>query len=141
MKAEEYKNMVKRYFDALNSKNLDALDELFEKDYVSHENPPRPDGIGVEQFKKFMSDFYSSYPDGHFTVEEILVDGNAVVVRWRCDATHTGPTPSLHIPATGKKIVIIGCTVEHVRNGKFYDEWGYWDQSALLEQLGVLSPT
>ena len=141
MSAEEYKNMVNRYFDALNNQNLDALDELFVENYVSHENPPRPDGIGVEQFKKFIASFYSSYPDAHFTVEEILIDGDAIAIRWRCEATHTGPTPNLHIPPTGKKVFIIGCTIEHVKNGKFFDEWGFWDQSALLEQLGVLPPT
>jgi steroid delta-isomerase-like uncharacterized protein len=138
MSAEQYTNMIQRYFDALNTKNLDYLDEFYEENYVSHENPPRPDGVGDDKFKEFMTNLYSAYSDAHFTLEEMLVDGDTVVARWRFDGTHTGPSLNLNIPATGKKIVIIGCGIYHIRNGKVYDEWGYWDQSALLEQLGIL---
>jgi predicted ester cyclase len=44
----------------------------------------------------------------------------------------------MRIAPTGKKVFLTACTVTHMKDGKIADEWMYTDQSALLEQLGVL---
>jgi steroid delta-isomerase-like uncharacterized protein len=141
MSAEEYKAMVYRVYEAINNRNLDILDELHSQNFVSYANPPRLDKVGLEQSKKFLADILSSFPDLHTSIEEILVEGDAIAYRWVLKATHTGFSPSLPIPPTGKEVTLIGCSLLHVKDGKFVDEWEYWDQTALLEQLGVLPPT
>ena len=134
------KTLIHRLYEALNSRNLDVLDELFAENYISHANPPRPDLVGVKDSKELLANYLSAFPDLHVSVEEILADGDAVAYRWILEGTHTGSNLILPIPATGKKVTIIGCSLLHVKDGKFVDEWEYWDQTALLEQLGVMSP-
>ncbi len=43
----------------------------------------------------------AAFPDVHFTIEELLVDGNRVILRWRNEGTHEGEF--MGIPATGRK--------------------------------------
>jgi predicted ester cyclase len=53
---------------------------------------------------------------------------------------HTGTSPSLPIPPTGKEVALQGCTVVHVKDGKVSEEWEYSDYLGFLQQLGVVSP-
>ena len=138
MSEKEYTALVHRLFDGLNRRNLDVIDECCTADYISHDNPPRPDSIGPAQSKSFMEAFFTAYPDAHFTIEEILVSGDTTAVRWHYEATHTGATPAMKIAPTGKKVYLMACSVYHLKDGKIAEEWMYTDQTALLEQLGVL---
>ena len=138
MSVDEYKNNIHRLFEAINQHNLDVYDELYQDNCVFHGTPPMPDSVGLEPQKEYMKAFFAAYPDAHFTMEEILISGDSIATRWRYEATHTGETPARRIPPTGKKVVVTACSVNHVKDGKITDEWIYTDQSALLQQLGVL---
>ena len=46
MSAQENRDLVKKYFDAVNEGNLDVVDEVFETNY-SHHDPANPDPNGV----------------------------------------------------------------------------------------------
>jgi predicted ester cyclase len=64
--------------------------------------------------------------------------GDTAVVRWPWEATHSGVSPSLGIPPTGKRVGIVGCSVFHFKNGKIVEQWEYSDMLGLLQQLGVI---
>ena len=48
-------------------------------------------------------------------------------------ATVTGET----IPPTRRRATVSGAMVTEARNGKLVRGWFYWDQLALLSQLGI----
>jgi len=77
------------------------------------------------------------FPKYELFADEIIAEGNRVVVRARMTGRHEG---ILHgIPPTFKTIdlpFVIGYEVE---NGKIVHHWLFADQVLLMEQLGVTS--
>jgi predicted ester cyclase len=125
--SEELKPMIRKIFEeAYNKGNLEVLDELIAPNYLRHQ-PPMKKVEGVEAYKKFVADVRSAYTNFNIRLEEILVDGNKTVVRITLTGKHTGKTPTLMAPPTGKEISMVGCVVSTWENGKVVEEWVYND--------------
>jgi predicted ester cyclase len=71
-------------------------------------------------------------------VEEVIAEGDTVVVRWTGDATHTGALQGF--PATSKVVTTSGMTTYRVAGGRIGESWHVWDAPGLLQQLGVVPP-
>lgn len=69
-----------------------------------------------------------------------LPDGS-VVAEWRMTARHTGPLAlddGAALPATGRPLDLRGAIFAEVEDGQIQNFRQYWDESDLLEQLGLL---
>jgi predicted ester cyclase len=62
----------------------------------------------------------------------------AAAMRWTWEAVHSGTSPSLGVPATGKRVRSVGCSVFRFRDGKVAEQWEYGDMLGLLQQLEVI---
>ncbi len=136
MSLEQNKAVARRVFDEVwNGRNLDVLDEVLTDDYRN--NTPEfgvtPDRQGVKQWTQGV---HQAFPDGRFTVEEMVAEGDRVVTRWTAEGTHT--QPFLEIPATNKRVKVAGVTMDRIEDGKIAEGWTYWDRLDLLQQLGVV---
>lgn len=127
----------KIYEEAYNQGSLDVLDELIDPDYLRHQ-PPMKDVKGLDAYKKFVADVRNAYTNFEIRKEDVLVDGNKTVVRITLTGKHTGKTPTLMAPPTGKEIAMVGCTVATWENGKIVEEWAYNDYMGLTQQFGVM---
>ena len=76
------------------------------------------------------------FPDLHFVVEDLIGEGDKVVVRYTISGTNTGPF--MGRPPSGKAATWGGVTVITVKGGKFQEEWVYPDRLSLLQQVGVI---
>jgi len=66
-----------RMGEAINSGDLDALDDVMSPDVVDHD--PAPDqGAGPEGFKQFFTMMRSAFPDLHVEVEHLVADDENV---------------------------------------------------------------
>jgi predicted ester cyclase len=70
------------------------------------------------------------------TVEDMIADGDKVVVRLANYLVHEGTF--LGIPATGKSATIQGIAIHRIRGGKIAERWILIDTAALLQQLGAI---
>lgn len=130
------KALVKRFFDeVINGDNLDLIDELLTDDFVEHEEFPglEPNRDGV---KEFFRRFRSGFPDGTFTAEEMIAEGDTVAVRVTIRGTHQGEF--IGIPATGKSVQVAAMDFISCKDGKMTAHWGVGDMVAMLQQLGVM---
>jgi len=67
------------------------------------------------------------------------VAGDRIVLRWMVTGTDTGGVGEL--PPTGMPIQISGASVIHVIDGRFVEEWMYYNEGAMMQQLGfTLAP-
>ena len=82
----------------------------------------------------------AAFTENRTTIDDMIVDGDRAVMRWTWEAVHTGTSPSLGIPATGKHVRSVGCSVFHFWDGKVSEQWEYSDMLGLLQQLGVIPP-
>ena len=136
MSVEENKALVRRFVDEIvNAGNLDLLDELVSADFVEHEAFPGFPTTGPEAPRAAMEMFRTAFPDFQFTVDDMIAEGDKVVVRATMSGTHKGEF--LGIPPTNKGIKVPFIDIIEFREGKATAHWGVTDQAAMMEQLGL----
>ena len=92
--SEENKAIVRRWVEAFNEGNVDAMDELVTDSYVRHD-PNSPEVRGPEEEKQLIAMYRSAFPDLHFTIEDMIAEGDRVVVRYTIHGTHKGELLSI----------------------------------------------
>lgn len=122
----------------MNQGKVALLDELFAPNFLYHD-ATRPDVRTLEDYKRFLTETRSAFPDVHFTLEDVIAEGEELVVRWTMRGTNTGDivTP-MHIPATGKQITVTGIGIGRAVEGKTVELWNEQDYLGLFQQLGLI---
>jgi steroid delta-isomerase-like uncharacterized protein len=133
---ESNKALFQRYFDeGTNQGNLDVVEDLFAPDY-KHHDPANPDVIvGNEGVRRHIQTLRGAFPDITFQVEDMIAQGDKVVIRWTANVTHTGDY--FGIPPTGKSATITGMNTWQVQDGKAVEGWVNRDDVGLMQQLGL----
>lgn len=136
MPTEQNKATVRRYYDEVfNQRNIDLVDELAVEDYV--ENNPFPgQGNGRNDLKARVQAILGAFHPMRFKVEQVVAEGEQVVVRWTQTGTHSGNF--MGIPPTGKEVTVAGIDVHRLRDARMAEHWHVVDQFGLLQQLGVI---
>jgi steroid delta-isomerase-like uncharacterized protein len=135
MSTDANKTLVRRFWEGVfNEKNLAVIDEVCAADMVYH-SPTGPIQ-GREAFKQYIGAYLNAFPDFHITIEDMVAEGDRVVVRQTTTATHQGEL--MGIPPTGKRIDVAGIHITRIVDGKGVEDWGSDDMLGLLQQLGVI---
>lgn len=136
--SEELKTKLKwAWEDAYNQGNLDALDEVIDRNYVRHQ-PPFLDIAGLGALKKFIADGRASYPDCQLTLAQMIAEGDWLATLWTFEGTQTGVSPATGALPTGKHAKLNGCSMSRVAGGNIVEEWALGDWLGFLQQLGVV---
>jgi predicted ester cyclase len=135
MSIETNKALVRRFYDqVLNGRRMEAIDELAVTGY--HEHDPLP---GQREGRDGLKDRVSMLIEGlapTFTIEDVVAEGDRVVVRWTNSARHVGDF--LGIPPTGRSCAIAGIDIYRLQDGRLAEHWHVIDQLAMLQQLGLM---
>lgn len=135
MSIQTSRGLVDRFYDeVLNGRRLEVIDEIAAPDYLEHDPLPGQ-GEGRPGLHDRVSALVSALEPA-FTVEDVVAEGDRVVVRWRNRGTHVGSF--LGIPATGRHFDIAGIDVYRVSDDRLAEHWHVVDQLAMLIQLGIL---
>ncbi len=136
MSTEQNKQIAIEFMDeVLNGGNLDAADKYFADNYVDHTLPPDVPP-NVEGLKQLMTMFMNAFPDLHSHAEDVIAEGDKVVVRVPAHGTHKGEL--MGIPATGKEIHINEIHIVRMADRKMVEHWGVEDQMGMVQQLGLV---
>ena len=136
MSADEHKAHVRRFYDEVwNHGRFEVLDDLNAPSFQDHTPapglPPTSEGV-----KALVAMYRTAFPDTQFTVDDMLAEGDRVVVRWTARGTHQGELQG--IPPTNKQVTVTGMDLYRLDNGKTVEHWGNWDELRLLQQLGAI---
>jgi steroid delta-isomerase-like uncharacterized protein len=135
MGTEGNKDLARRYYEAvLNEGDVGALDDLAVADYEEHDPLPGQ-GTGRAGLEDRVRMLRSAFAP-HFTIEDVIAEGDRVVVRWTNDGTNVGEF--MGMPATGRTFSIAGVDIHRIRDGKLAEHWHVVDQLAMLQQLGFI---
>jgi predicted ester cyclase len=138
MSAEENKELVRRYFQAIDEAceagNAEIVDDFLAPDFVEHNPfpgiPPTRDG-----WKQAFMAFVNGAP-GYHIVDDLVAEGDKVVGRITAYGKHTGEL--FGIPETGRDIRVSGIAIWRIQDGKIVEHWHETDQMGLMQQLGVV---
>lgn len=131
------KELARQYIEELwNNGRLELASTLLAPGYAVHDpgTPGRQGGIEGE--KEAVSLYRSAFPDLHFTIEDLIAEGDRVVVRWSARGTHLGDL--MGMPPTGRQGSPTGMSILHCVDGKIHEHWHNWDTLGLMQQLGVI---
>ena len=138
MSTEENKTVLRREVEELynHTGNIDVVEEIFSPDYVSHE-PTSGEVRGIEGARQFAATFREAFPDLQNTIEDMVAEGDTVVMRFRGSGTHEGETEAFG-PPTHNRIDIQGMVIDRVAGGKIAESWIVYDALGMMQQLGFI---
>jgi len=139
MSTEENKATVRRVTEeGWNQGNVAVFDELHAPNFIYHD-PGAPGVRTSEDYKRWIAESRSAFPDLHLRIEDLIAEGDQVVGRYTLRGTNTGEivTP-MHIPATGKQVTVTGIAIIRIASGKGVEVWNQGDNLGLLQQLGLI---
>jgi predicted ester cyclase len=135
MDDQQKRDQIVHIFDIFNRRALDELDTIFHSDYVDHS--PMGDFRGVPAFKQLLTTWLSAFPDAHFEVSDIIVEGPMAAWRARFTGTNTGSLNGM--PPTGKQVDVPAVHMGRLADdGRPIEHWTGNDMVILLQQLGVV---
>lgn len=138
MAGEQNKALARRFFEAFEANDLASLKEVLGPDLMAYSHGT-PGPQNRESLLQGISTWNAAFTEQHFTVEDMVAEGDRVATRTTLRATHTGDFQDL--PPTGKQIAISGHTVERVKDGRIVERWVLIDERGLMQQLGLLPPS
>ena len=119
------RNFVEEIF---NARNTEAAKNFVTPDIVYHGMDEEIKGI--EDFKKWVSEDLSAFPDMKVTILDDFGDENKMAVRWTLKATHEKDFADF--PATHKKIETRGVEILYFEGDKIKEAWTVADMSPMI---------
>jgi predicted ester cyclase len=83
-----------------------------------------------------ISNIGNAIPDVHFTIEDMVAEGDKVVTRWLAKGTHKGDLMGTKF--TGNKISVSATVIDRIKDGKVVEHWANRDDLAFLQQIGLI---
>jgi steroid delta-isomerase-like uncharacterized protein len=137
MSTEENKTLTRRLMEEVfNRGNTSLVDELFAPDFVEHEELPPGIPPGIDGVKTLPTVFRSAFPDFQIQINDVIAEGEKVVVRSTWSGTHKGEF--MGIPPSGKSVSFGVYDTIRIAGGKIVEHWGQMDELSLMQQLGVI---
>ena len=132
---EENKAVIQRWVEMWNTGNVVTIDQLVTADFVRHD-PTRPEVHGPEAERQFVTGTRAAFPDLHFTIEDLIAEGDEVVARLTAQGTQQGELSG--IAPTGQHVTYTVMEIYRLANGKIAEQWVIADALGLRQQLGVI---
>jgi steroid delta-isomerase-like uncharacterized protein len=134
------KARFRRIEDAVNTGDVEVIsktiDELVAPDVLIHMplavEAPRPH----EAFRQLWAMLLRGLPDLHLTIEDLVEEGDKVVMRASVTGTHQGEY--MGVQATGKSIKYNEIFIWRLVGGRITEMWGVVDVFSQMKQLGVI---
>jgi predicted ester cyclase len=122
--ARDPKAVVRRLIEeVLNGGRLDVIDELY--------TPELARGA-----RRWITPFRESFPDVEMQIVDLIAEGEKVVGRFRCSATHRGPWRG-HPPSGRRFERVDEIYIFRVEDGRISEAWGIEDTRSRERQLGL----
>jgi steroid delta-isomerase-like uncharacterized protein len=122
MSDEDNKAVMRRWIEARNKNDLEGAIACWTDD--NH-----------EWLRAAFNRFTAAFPDIHLVINEMISEGDKVVVLWTLTGTHRGDWRG--IPATGNPVKWNATDTYTVANGKIASLARAGDNFVLLKQLGA----
>ena len=128
-------DIVKRYFDAWDQRNVDAILATFAEG-GTYCDPATEKEITGQEIGEYAQSLFDAFPDMSVELISSVEASNGVIAApWLIFGTNDGPI--MGNPPTNKKVVIQGCDFIKTEGGLLTTVVGTWDTKDLLAQLGL----
>jgi predicted ester cyclase len=125
--------VVRRFINELwNGGRFEVADELMAPEHIHYLSGD--EFGGPQEVKELVAYLRDAFPDLVITIEDEVVGGDKVVIRWTARGTHLGEFNE--ISPTGRVVTWTGIDIVRLRDHLIVQLWGSFDAAGLYEQLG-----
>jgi len=131
---EQNIELTKHWLDEMDKGNMEIIDEICTEDfkcYFAWSSKP----INREFYKQVMKGNLIAFPDYNHTVEDVIAQGDKVVVRVTNRGTHKGDFGG--ITPTGKEIQFSVISITRFDDGKAVEMWAEFNSLSIYQHLGM----
>lgn len=133
------KTIARAYLEALGRRDLDTAVSFWRPGAID-----RLHGLAEMrapgEIRTYFAELFEAFPDWQFEIVESVGSGNTAAIRWRVQATFSGPGKFQGLAPTGAQVEIEGCDMFVVEDGEIVENNAYVNGAQLAQQLGVLPP-
>ncbi|MEV4128030.1 ester cyclase [Nocardia sp. NPDC049707] len=130
---DERRSLYLSYLERCNEHDFERMASFYTSTIKVNDVPMDPAAVTAQ-----FSDLFTAFPDWHWKMRNLLVDGDYIAVHFTVTGTHRGPFRG--IEATGRRMTISEFTLYRLEDGKFADVWDHADMDALMRQIGQGDP-
>lgn len=131
------KEIVRRLNDEVwEGGKVDLIDELYTENHHEH-NAALPEDIhGREGNKEKLQMFHTAFSDITVTTEDLIAEGDKVVVRDRFSGVHDGRF--MDAEPTGNRVEVPGMVIYRLEDGMAAEAWVQADMFGMMQQLELV---
>ena len=137
------REIIRQHYERLNRGDLKTAVLDFEED-IKHQGRP----VTRESRLRVLEDVYNTFPDWQMKIEDLVAEGDSVVVRSTVSGTHSGVQKMavngallLAAEPTQKRFEVQHIHWYKLRDGKIVEHYATRDDIGMTRQLGLLPPT
>ncbi len=132
-----HKEKIRLFYETFVTGNADLLDQVLAEDWSNVPTNPGQ-GPGRAGFKAMIPKMSATFTNGKFVIEDMVEEGNKVVVRSTYSATQAGPFAGF--PSKGKDFTIMTIDIHQFNDdGMVTKTWHLEDWLGGLFQMGAFS--
>ena len=129
---ESERDLGRRWFESVwNQGKREAIAEMLSPNALIHD--AGVESRGADGFYAFFDRMNATFSEVHISIDDSIVEGDRLCVRWLFTAKHTGN--GMGINATGKSVRVTGISILRVADGMLAEGWQNWDMLGLLQQI------
>jgi predicted ester cyclase len=143
MSREAMLAVIDRMIAAGNRQDVDAWAGVYSPDATNHGFP-----AGREGLRAFYQDLVTAFPDWHYELGTVVVEGDVVMAELVMTGTHLGTCqlPVLGgllvgVPPTGRRVRVHHAHSYRIVDGYIVEHHAVRDDLGLLQQLGLIPNT
>jgi len=129
------KQIIQRLFeDGFNRDDAALIDALVAPEYVDAAGERGPGAL-----RQVMARLRGAFPDLHYTIDDLIAEGDRVAVSWSWSGTHQGAFRG--IAPTRRSVTNAGLAIFRLRDGRIVGSVLHTDRLGFLQALDVVAPT
>jgi steroid delta-isomerase-like uncharacterized protein len=132
--------LVHRHIEeGFNRGDWTVCEETLADDYTAYYGAEGKANVGRAEYVRVCNFLRRSFPDANITIEDLVVEGDKIVMRYTERGTLTGHS-FLGIEVAGQAYAKPGTTMYRVVDGCLAESWGVEDTLGWFRQLGAVPP-
>lgn len=126
---------IRRLFDGVwNDGEPGVADDLVAEDYTIHDRELAAELSGPTLYRALAEGTREVFPDAAFAIEDLLVDGDRVALRWEMTGSHEGSL--FGEEPTGRAVTLPAIEIDHFDDsGLLAETWTRSDMLGLRRQV------
>jgi predicted ester cyclase len=134
--SEEMRALVRRHIEeGFNRDDWTVCEKTLADTYTAYYGAEGKANVGRDEYVRVCKFLRESFPDVNITIEDLVVEGDKVVMRYTERGTLSG-RPFLGIEPAGQRYAKPGTTVYRAVDGRLAESWGVEDTLGWFRQLG-----